>query len=79
MGNAQYGNRDFKGAIATFKAFVAAAPTHPRAPEAELAVANCQIELRDIRGAKATLAELMKTYPKSEAAAAGRERLASLK
>ena len=29
--------------------------------------------------AKATLADLMKTYPKSEAAVAGRERLASLK
>ena len=79
LGNAQYGNRDFKGAIATFKSFIAAAPTHARAPEAELAVANCQIELRDIRGAKATLTDLMKTYPKSEAAVAGRERLASLK
>jgi tol-pal system protein YbgF len=79
LGNAQYGNRDFKGAIATFKAFVAGAPDHARAPEAQLAVANCQIELRDIKGAKATLADLMKTYPKSEAAVAGRERLASLK
>src|ERR1700761_17213 len=79
MGNAQYGNRDFKGAIVTFKSFIAAAPDHARAPEAELAVANCQIELRDIKGAKATLADLMKTYPKSEAAVAGRERLASLK
>ena len=79
QGNAQYGNRDYKGAIVTFKAFVAAAPEHARAPEAELAIANCQIELRDIKAAKATLADLMKTYPKSEAAVAGRERLASLK
>src|SRR6202000_2778293 len=58
-GNAQYGNRDFKGAIVPFKAFIAGAPDHARAPEAELAVANCQIELRDIKGAKATLADLM--------------------
>ena len=79
MGNAQYGNRDFKGAIVTFKSFITAAPDHARAPEAELAIANCQIELRDIKGAKATLADLMKTYPKSEAAVAGKERLASLK
>lgn len=78
-GNAQYGNRDFKGAIVTFRAFIAAAPDHPRAPEAELAIANCQIELRDIKGAKVTLNDLMKTYPKSEAAVAGRERLSSLK
>lgn len=79
MGNAQYGNRDFKGAIATFRAFIAAAPDHPRAPEAELAVANCQIELKDLKGARKTLDDLLKTYPKSEAAAAGRDRLASLK
>src|SRR5476649_1146826 len=38
-GNAQYGNRDFKGAIVTFRSFIAAAPDHPRAPEAELAIA----------------------------------------
>jgi len=79
MGNAQYGSRDYKGAIVTFRAFIAAAPAHPRAPEAELAVANCQIELKDIKGARKTLDELMKTYPKSEAAVAGRERLSSLK
>jgi tol-pal system protein YbgF len=79
MGNAQYGNRDFKGAIATFRSFIAAAPDHPRAPEAELAVANCQIELKDVKGARKTLDDLQKTYPKSEAAVAGRDRLASLK
>jgi tol-pal system protein YbgF len=79
MGNAQYGNRDFKGAIATFKSFIAAAPDHARAPEAELAIANCQIELKDMKGARVTLNDLMKTYPKSEAAVAGRERLTSLK
>lgn len=78
LGNAQFGNRDFKGAIATFKAFIAGAPDHPRAPEALLAVANCQVELKDTRGARKTIDDLMKTYPKSEAAAAGRDRLASL-
>jgi len=78
LGNAQFGARDFKGAIATFRSFVSAAPDHPRAPEAMLAVANCQIELKDNRGARKTLDELMRTYPKSEAASAGRDRLASL-
>ncbi len=79
LGNAQYGNRDFKGAIATFRAFIASAPEHTRAPEAELAVANCQIELKDMRGAKKTLDDLLKTYPKSEAAVAGRERMSALR
>lgn len=79
LGNALYGKRDYKDAIATFRALVSSAPDHPRAAEALLAVANCQVEMKDIKGARRTLDDLLKTYPKSEAAAAGRERLSSLK
>lgn len=79
LGNAQYGKRDYKEAIPTFRALVAAAPDHPRAAEALLSVANCQLELKDPKGARKTLDELMKAYPKSEAAQAGKERLASIK
>ena len=50
-----------------------------RSPEAMLAIANCQAELKDAKGARKTIDDLVKTYPKSEAAQAGRERLASLK
>ena len=55
------------------------APDNPRAPEALLSIANCQVELKDSKAARRTIDELIKTYPKSEAAQAGRERLASLK
>ena len=79
LGNAQYGKRDYKEAIATFRAFVAAAPDHLRAPEALLALANSQAEMKDPRGARKTIDELVKAYPQSEAAQAGKERLASLK
>lgn len=79
LGNALYGKRDYKEAVATFRAFLAAAPTHPRAPEALLAIANCQVEMKDLKAARATLAELQKVYPTSEAAAAGKQRLATLK
>lgn len=79
LGNALYGKRDYKEAIAQFRAFVAAAPDHPRAPEALLALANCQAEMKDLRSARRTLDELLKAYPASEAAAAGKERLATLK
>ena len=58
---------------------IASAPDHPRAPEAMLAVANCQVEMKDLKGARRTLDELVKTYPKSEAASAARERQGSLK
>jgi tol-pal system protein YbgF len=80
LGNALYGKRDLKEAAATFRAFIAAAPSvNPRVPEAMLALANCQAELKDAKGARATLAELLKKYPQSEAAAAGKERLATIK
>lgn len=79
LGNAQYGMRDYKEAIASFRSVVRNSPEHPRAPEALLSVANCQLELKDSKSARKTIDELVKAYPKSEAAQAGRERLASLK
>ena len=79
LGNALYGQRSYKEAIAVFRAFVTAVPAHPRAPEALLALANCQIEMKDNRAARKTIEELVKAYPASEAAAAGKERLVSLK
>jgi|CXWL01.1.fsa_nt_gi tol-pal system protein YbgF len=79
LGNALYGKPDYKEAVIAFRAFVAAAPEHPRAAEALLALANSQAEMKDPRGARKTIDELMKTYPQSEAAQAGKERLASLK
>jgi tol-pal system protein YbgF len=79
LGNALYGKRDYKEAIAQFRAFVAAAPQHAKAPEALLAMANCQAEMKDVRAARRTLDELLKAYPASEAAVAGKERLATLK
>ena len=79
LGNALYGKRDYKGAITAFRAFVAAAPNHARAPDALLAIANCQAETKDVRGARRTIEDLLKTYPRSEAAQAGKERLATLK
>jgi tol-pal system protein YbgF len=79
LGNAQYGKRDYKEAITAFRSFVTAAPEHPRAPEALLALANSQAETKDPRGARKTLDDLIKAYPQSEAAQAGRERLPSIK
>jgi tol-pal system protein YbgF len=79
LGNAQYGLRQYKEAITSFRALVSASPDGPKAPEALLAIANCQAELKDTKAARRTIDELIKAYPKSEAAQAGRERLASLR
>ncbi|MBP6764891.1 MAG: tol-pal system protein YbgF [Rubrivivax sp.] len=79
LGNALYGKRDYKEAINAFRNFVTGAPEHARAAEALLALANSQAEMKDGKGARKTIEELIKAYPDSEAAQAGKERLASIK
>lgn len=79
LGNALYGKRDYKEAVTAFRSFVAGAAEHPRAPEALLALANSQAEMKNPAAARKTIEELMKAYPESEAALAGKERLASIK
>jgi len=79
LGNAQYATRNYKEAMINFRALIAKEPEHLRAPEAVLSIANCQIELKDTRGARKTLEDLIKAYPQSEAAQAAKERLTRLK
>ncbi|GAB2481692.1 MAG: tol-pal system protein YbgF [Comamonas sp.] len=79
LGNAQYANRDYKSAIDNFKLILTTAPKHMRAPDAALSIANCQIELKDTKGARKTLEDLVKSYPDTEAAKAAKERLSKLK
>lgn len=79
LGNAQYASRAYKESVDSHRLLITQFPTHMRTPEAMLAVANSQIELKDARGARRTLEDLVKAYPESEAAAAGRERLARLR
>ena len=79
LGNAQYATRNYNEAIANFRSMLQVAPSHAKAPEAVLSIANCQIELKDTRAARRTLEDLIKAYPQSEAAQAGRERLSRLR
>lgn len=79
LGNAQYSNRDYKEAIINFRNMIAKTPDHMRAPEAMLSISNCQLEMKDPKAAKKTIEDLMKAYPKSEAAFAGIERLRTIK
>ena len=79
LGNAQYALRSYKEAIGNFKAVLSVAPDHLRAPEAALSIANCQVELKDVRSARKTLEDLIKVYPQSEAAAVAKDRLTKLK
>lgn len=79
LGNAQYALRQYKEAILSFRALVIESPDNPKSPEALLAIANCQAELKDPKSARRTIDELLKAYPKSEAAVAGKDRLATLR
>jgi TolA-binding protein len=47
--------------------------------ESMLAIANCQLELKDNSAARKTLSELIKAFPDTEAASAAKERLSKLK
>jgi tol-pal system protein YbgF len=79
LGNAQYANRDYNNAIKNFNTLLNKAPNHMRAADAMLSVANCQLDLKDIKAARKTLGDVVKIYPHTEAAAAANERLAKLK
>ncbi|MES2582540.1 MAG: tol-pal system protein YbgF [Pseudomonadota bacterium] len=79
LGNAQYATKDYKNALASFRALVAMGGDHMRVPEAILAIANCQLELKDNKGARKTLDDLVANYPSSEAAQAAKDRLARLR
>ena len=79
LGNAQYGSRQYKEAINSFRSLISTAPDNPKTPEAMLAIANCQAELKDTKAARRSIGELITAYPTSEAAQAGRDRLATLK
>jgi tol-pal system protein YbgF len=79
LGNAQYAARAYKEALETHRRLLTQFPNHLRTPEAMLAMANSQVELKDPRSARRTLEDLVKAYPATEAAEAGRERLTRLR
>ena len=79
LGNSDYALRNYRSAMGSFRSVVNQAPEHERAPEALLSLAACQVELKDMAGARATLEQLILKYPRSEAAQAGRDRLARLR
>lgn len=78
LGNAYYGQRDYKQSINVFRSLLSTAPQHMRAPEALLSIANCHTELKETKAARKALDDLIKTYPDSEAALVARERLAGV-
>jgi tol-pal system protein YbgF len=79
LGNAQYATKDYREAMASFRLLVSLGADHVRVPEAMLAIANCQLELKELKAARKTLEELVVKHPGSEASSAAKDRLARFK
>jgi len=79
LGNSQYATGAYKEAIDAYRRLSQVAPDHARVPEARLAIANCQSELKDTKSARKTLEDLTKSHPQSEAAATARDRLSRMR
>lgn len=79
LANAQYASKELREALQNYRAMLSRAPNHPRAPEAQLGIANVQQELKDTKAARKTLEDLVRMYPQSEAAQTAVVRLQTLK
>ena len=79
IGNAQYATKDYKESVINFRKLLSIAPQHTRAPEAMLAISNCLVELKDIKGARKAMEELVAAHPSTDAAQTAKDRLARLR
>ena len=79
LGNAEYGQKDYKSAITTLQALVKKYPLHGRIPDALLTLGNSQIDAGQKPAAKKTLESLVNNHPESEAAELAKQALKRLK
>jgi tol-pal system protein YbgF len=75
LGNSLYQQRDYRRAKEVFLKVPVSWPEDPKAADALLGVANCQIDSGDAKGSRATLENLVAKYPSSTAAQIARQRL----
>jgi len=79
LGNAEYGQKDYKSAITTLQALVKKYPLHGRIPDALLTLGNSQIDAGQKPAAKKTLESLVNNHPESEAAELAKQALKRFK
>lgn len=75
LGNAWYAQRDCKKAIDAQLVVTSRWPSAAKAPDAMIAIANCQRDWGNAQAAKRTLENLVSKYPDSAAAGQARQRL----
>jgi len=79
LGNSLYAQRDYKGSTSVLESMLKANPTHPKAPDAMIAIANNQLESGQKAAARKTLEAVVSKYPGTEGAQAATNRLRTLK
>ena len=79
FGSANYAQREFKGAIISFTAFLKTYAEHPRAADARLNLGLAQADAGERAAAKKTLQNVVDRHPESNAAVVAKERLSKLK
>jgi tol-pal system protein YbgF len=79
MGNAYFLSKDYANGMDSYQNLLSKYQDHPRAPEAMLNLAECQLELKFKTTAKKTLKELITQFPGSDAADNAKKRLAAIK
>jgi tol-pal system protein YbgF len=77
--SAKFVKGEYTDAASQLKAFLAMNEGHARYPDALLALANVQIELKQLPEAKKTLEDLIKDYPNLDVAKSAADRLSKLK
>jgi tol-pal system protein YbgF len=75
LANTYYAQHDCKSSIDAHNLVVTQHPESNKAPDSMLAIATCQQEMKDTKGARKTLEKLVTVYSKSPAAESARQRL----
>ena len=78
LGVAHTALRQYDAAIEIHRRFAEQNPNNPKAPDALRNIALCQRDLSQLDEARATLKRLIKLYPKSAAAAKGKQLLKTM-
>ena len=78
LGYSQFALKNYKSAIATQQKVIDLHPESPKVPDAMLNMANSQIQLGLVPGAKKTLRDLIAQFPNSEVTLTAQKRLKAL-
>ena len=78
LGQSYFVTTNYGVALDAFKQLVSQFPQSDKTPDALLKVGYCQIELKQVDAAKATLKQVVAKYPGSDSASLAQERLQRL-